>query len=325
MTDLCYVIDLCDISENECFREASAQELSVLLFICEYNRRKINLDTLAELSGVSLARTKSALALFEAAGIISEVSEHAVVKDEFGDLDIKSPSVTVAKEIRDEGLRELIEECAGFMERDTLSTEEIKTITALVTDTVLTPEYVLELTAFLKSTLKAGKKLTAKKISAEAEKLIAKDIDTLEALEAYIKNKTSELHDEWEYRRALQIWPRSFTSTERSFIKTWSREYGFSVSIVTEAYDIAVLNTGGLSFPYIDRLLTDWYNAGCKTLEECKARREQKSTALKNEAEAKRPGGAKKAKESATPKYSNFNADDAMLRAIERSFGKNND
>ena len=324
MTDYCFAVDLTDISENECFREASVGELRVLLVLTEYNKRRISLDTLSELAGVSTARAKSAISLFESAGVISEVDGYAVVKDEFSECEIDRRAVTVAREIRDEGLAELIEECARLMDRDSLSTEDVKIITSLTTETTLSPEYILALAAFLKSMLSDGKRLSAKKLRAEAEKLIAKDIDTLEGLEAYIKDKSEQMADEWEYRRALQMWSRPFSSSERDYIKQWAHVYGFSTAIVTEAYEITVINTHGVSFPYMDTLLTDWHNAGCKTLAECKARREQTGTALKTERAEKAAGPSRKL-ESEIPKYSNFNAEDAMMRAIERSYGKSKD
>lgn len=324
MTDFFFVCDLTDISENECFREASAGELRVLLVLLEYNKRRISLDKLAELAGASAARVKSAVALFEAAGIITALDSFAVVKDEFGECKIDTHALTVARDIRDEGLAELIEECTRLMERDTLSTEDVKIITSLATDTTLTPEYILALAAFLKGMLKDGKKLSAKKLRAEAEKLIGKDIDTLEALEAYIKDKSEELHDEWEYRRALQMWSRSFSTGERDYIRKWAHVYGFSTAIVKAAYEKSVLNIKSVSFPYMDALLTDWHSAGCKTLEECIARSEQTGAKLKAKRVSKE-SGAKKAPEAATPNFSNFDSDDAMMRALERSYGKSKD
>ena len=324
MNEFCFITDLTDIAENECFREASAGELRVLLVLIEYNKRKISLDTLSELACVSEARVKSAITLFESAGILSKADGYAVIKDEFASQDIDKYSVSVAREIRDERLAELIEECAVLMESESLPTEDVKIITSLATDTTLAPEFILALAAFLKSTLKENKRLTAKKLRAEAEKLIAKDIDTLEALEAYIKNKSGEIRDEWEYRRILQMWSRPFSNTEREYIKKWSHEFGFSTAIVSEAYEKTILNTHVLSFPYMDKLLTDWHEAGCKTLAECKARSEQTGAALKTE-RCEKPRGTSGIKESATPKFSSFDSEDAMMRALERSYGKSTD
>ena len=320
MNDYCFVCDLTDISENECFREASASELRVLLVLIEYNRRRISLDTLCELAGTSAARTKSAIALFEAAGVLAEADSFAIVKDEFSEQEIERRAINVAREIRDEGLAELITECTALMEKESLSTEDVKIITNLVTDTTLSPEYILTLLAFLSSTVGENKKITAKKLRAEAEKLLSKDIDTLEALEAYVKNKTEELHYEWEYRRALQMWSRGFSSAEREYIKKWAHVYGFSTAIVTEAYERTVLATSGISFPYMDALLTDWHSSGCTTLAECKARSEQTSAEFKAKKTAR--AGTKKTQEAATPNFSNFDSDDAMMRALERSYGK---
>ena len=83
MNKLCYVTDFTDISDNECFKEASAGELRVLLVLAEYNKRPIDIHLLAELAGVSLARAKSAVSLCEAAGIIYPNGEIATFGEEF--------------------------------------------------------------------------------------------------------------------------------------------------------------------------------------------------------------------------------------------------
>lgn len=320
MNKLCYVTDLTDIANNECFKDASAGELRVLLVLAEYSKRPIDIDRLAELAGVSLARTKSAVSLFEAAGLILPEDSFAAVKIEFGECKTDISAKEVARDIRNEELADLIDECTALMGVGSLVTEDIKVITALATDTVLTPEYIVTLLAFLKSTAGETKKITAKKLRAEAQKLLARDIDTLEALEAYIKDKSCEFKDEWEYRRILQLWGRAFSRTEREYVKKWAHVYAFSTAIVAEAYEIAILKTQKLSFPYMDTLLTDWYTVGCKTVEECRARASQTSAMIKNDTKAKK--GGRKTKEADVPKYSNFDAEEAMQRAIERSFGE---
>ena len=74
---------------------------------------------------------------------------------------------------------------------------------------------------------------------------------------------------------------------------------------------------------YKDRIaaLRALHDAGCKTLEECRARiniKKQSNTKKANNSSQK----SKKSVEAETPKYADFNSEDALMRALERSYGE---
>ena len=76
------------------------------------------------------------------------------------------------------------------------------------------------------------------------------------------------------------------------------------------------MNTKNGDLRYMDRVLTNWFDAGCKTVSECRAYSESeraKSKAAKSEKKY-----AKSRPE--TPRYGNFDAHEAFLNAVERSF-----
>ena len=122
-------------------------------------------------------------------------------------------------------------------------------------------------------------------------------------------------------RELLGIRGRALTKTERDFFKKWMHEFGYSKDIIGEAYDITVSATGDRSLPYMDSILTGWHDADCKTLEECRTKAEMH----KYEGKKKANNSSQKSKktvEADIPKYSNFNSEDALMRALERSYGK---
>ena len=65
-------------------------------------------------------------------------------------------------------------------------------------------------------------------------------------------------------------------------------------------------------------LLTAWFLAGCKTLSECKKKYADDEEAKKAEREAKT--GTKKTKKE-PERYGDFDANEAFLKALERSYG----
>ncbi len=317
MSDKIYRTDLSALMRSESFSEASREELRALLALLA-NGGKADTDTLVTLAGVSRPRLSSALALWEGSGVIHP--EDGTLTEEFeerilGESFMEEGSAEVAANIRDEGLRELIEECSSLMHRPSLSTQEIKWLSATVTQLALTPEYVLTLAAHLADKAK----LTVPALKNKAERLTNMGIDTLEELERYITDRADECAEDWEYRHLLGIYNRALTKYEKTMFRRWGKEYGYSVNIVGEAYDLCVANTGKLNLAYMNKVLTAWRDAGCKTVEECRAKIEEERTAKKADTPAY---SRKKAHpESETPKYADFDTEDALMRALKRSYG----
>ena len=267
---------------------------------------------------VSVARVKSAIALFEESGVLAKCDDLlAEIEYEF-DLKEKNEdsSKRSAKSIRDNNLYEMYSEIEIIFEK-TLEPREIERVESLYTKCGLSVEFILTLAAYLKDKRQL---LTIEGLVREATKLLNKSIDNLEALEIYIKEKNEEIAGEMEMRRLFGIQNRALVPSERKYFKKWLHDYCYSAVIIGEAYDISVTATGKLSLGYIDSILTEWHDTGCKTLEECRARvdiRKQERAKKANNNSQKR----KKAVEAETPKYADFNSEDALLRALERSYG----
>lgn len=331
-----YKADLNRLVESETFAEASATELRVLLAIISRGGAPVTEAKLAKLAGVSVARCVSAIALFREAGILTDAQHeggNAVVIDEFEHNPLKEiideeNSVDVAKTIRNENLADLIAEITIMMNRSNLNTNEIKNITALHTQHSLSQEYILTLAAHLQE----KKGLTAKKLATEAVKLVEKGIDTVEALSVFIGEKEQQQGYEWEFRRLIGIWGRNLAPTEKKLFKRWAEEYGYSVGIVGLAFDIAVRHTapGALPLDYMETVLSAWHEAGCKTVEECKSNSEAfrlQKTAEREADQAKKtsPHRRKNTPAAEEPKYADFNSEDALMKALKRSYGNPED
>lgn len=296
------------------FTEASKEELRVLCAIGF--SEVISDDGVPDAAGVSSARAKSALALWLAEGIIEKCDDNVI--EEFadrlhpGEL-IETPAKKVAEAIRDEGLSELISECAALFRKPSLTTEEVKCITGLVTQYMLTSDYVLTLAAYLSS----KGNLTAAFLRDKAISLFSKGIDTTESLEIHLKEKEQESSNEYEMRRIIGVWQRNFSTKEQAMIRKWFDTFGYSGVIVSEAYDICVMNTGNLSFAYMDKIISSWHESGCKTLEECRAARAVSKAESKSTESSKR----KRSKtEPPKPRYGDFDVDDAFAKALARSY-----
>lgn len=307
-------------TDTQSFSEASAEELRVLISVME-SASGIDEADIARKAKVSAPRAKGALAFWEAEGIIS--SAEGSLAEEFeevvrpGTID-EVASEEVAKNIRDEGISDLFAECAEMIDKPLLNTAEIKIISALVTQYALTPDYILTLAAFMKS----KGKLTIQKLRDRAINLAAKGTDSTEALEIYLKNKEKQTSDEIEFRKLLGIYERNLSDAESAMFSKWGQQYGYSTAIVGEAYNLSVLNTGKLSLPYMDKVLTSWHESGCKTVEDCKT---QAATKTAEPASSRKSAAPKKRQKSEpeAPRYGSFDIEDAFARALQRSYEEN--
>lgn len=326
-------------SETEDFREASAAELKVLLALFE-SGGEITDEELAELCGVSLARVSAAIALWQESGVIAQ-REHGKevsffgnkVTREFSDREVlgelyDESALSVAKTIRDKRLASLFDEIANMMNKAMLTPQEIKKISELSSQYELSEEYIATLAAHLV----AEGNLSIGILVRRAMNLAGDGIVTAEQLALYISDKEAEKNEYMEYRRVFGIFDRKLSPKEKELLRKWSREFSFGTEIVTMAYDICVMNTAKLSFSYMDKLLSDWSEKGCRTLADCERRYTERKAELEAENQKKREDMDKRRSSSkkdtskpTTVKYGDFDPEEAFRIALSRSFGGEND
>lgn len=304
------------ILKDPAFLEASRDELRVLLALLA--NKKLSTDEIAVICGISHARASSAVILWSELGVLNESTSPSIT-EEFeerlsrGEIE-EETSKKVAADIRDYGLKNVIDECARLMNKAVLSSSEIKKIAALRTQYALSDEYILVLAAHLSE----KNKLTTPRLVDEALKLVGKEIDTVEALEAHIKICESENGIIRELKNVLSLGGRNLSPKEKELLTKWSKEYGYFTEIVTFAYNICVDNIHTVRLSYIDKVLTRWYESGCRTISECRAKSEE----IKYDFSTKREKKNTPKKTAEKPRYGDFDVKDAFQRALERSYGK---
>lgn len=306
-------------SSTAAFPEATAEELRVLIAAIELNGTKTSLSAVAARAGTSIPRTKASLRLWESEGALAFSETPNNIIDEFEPAEDTVEAKKTAATIRSEGLRTLHEEIARIIEKPALDREEVNRVTALTTELALSPEYIITLASFLKEKREASgneAKLRVGNIVNRAKSLAEKGIDTLEMLERHIELTEQDTKDEHEIRTILGIWGRAISKTQKEYFKKWMNDYCFGSDIISEAYDIAALNTKNGSLPYMDRVLTSWHEAGLKTAEECRNYDTARLKEKRDKRSAKKPSKT----EPETPKYGNFDPSAAFMAALDRSY-----
>jgi DnaD/phage-associated family protein len=129
-----------------------------------------------------------------------------------------------------------------------------------------------------------------------------------------------------ELRRIIGFRGRNVSRTEKEYLRRWSEDYCYSTTIVEEAFCLATESGAVRILPYMDKLLKKWHDAGCVTLEDC--RRKQAEDLAEKEAKAKERETEKENKTrrgrkdtAKTPKYTEFDSEDALMKALARSYG----
>ena len=180
----------------------------------------------------------------------------------------------------------------------TLNTEELKILLSFVRYLGLSGEVVSVLVSYCKDRARQKGNLrnpSLRNIEKEAYHWAEQGIDTMEEAAAYIHAQNQRTSRIAHLMGLLQIRGRSLTPGEENYARKWL-EMGFEDGVIAMAYEKTCLNTGGLSWAYMNKILTSWANAGLLTVEQVK--------------KGDRPGGV--------PKGASGQLGQAELEAIRR-------
>lgn len=197
-------------------------------------------------------------------------------------------------------LEMLIDECnkiAGKL----LNAYETNKIVAFYDYLKLSSEYIISVYDYCKT---KRDKTTIHYLEKTIFNLIDEGVDTDEKLRAYFKKKEEYYNLEGKIKRLFGI-ERSLSSKEKKLVEKWAVPPIFSNELLELAYDQTVAHTINPTIPYMDKILTDWKNAGIYTLDQAKEDLEN----------------FKKKKEAETAsKESSFDDDEFFKAALKKSY-----
>ncbi len=169
----------------------------------------------------------------------------------------------------DRDFRSLYGEIQRLLGRN-LNTEELKIILGFVRYLGLAPDVVSVLVCYCKDRARQRGSLrnpSLRTIEKEAYAWAEQGIDTMEEAAAFIQTQNMRASQLGELMRILQIRGRNLTASEEKYARQWL-EMGFSMDAIALAYDRTCVNTGGLNWAYMNRILTRWHEAGLLTAEQ---------------------------------------------------------
>ena len=155
----------------------------------------------------------------------------------------------------------------------TLNTEELKILLGFVRYLGLPADVISVLVCYCKERARAKGNLrnpSLRSIEKEAYYWAEQGIDSMEEAAAFIQNQNMRRSQLSKLMNTLQIRGRSLTPGEEKYAASWL-EMGFDEGVIALAYERTCLNTGGLSWAYMNKILTRWHQSGLMTLEQVRA------------------------------------------------------
>lgn len=151
-----------------------------------------------------------------------------------------------------------------------LNTEELKILLSFIRYLGLPVEVVSLLVSYCKDRSRQRGVLrnpSLRTIEKEAYAWAEQGIDTLENAAAYIQNRNMRDSRLGKLMQILQIRGRSLTQAEERYAQQWL-EMEFDTGAISLAYERTCLNTGGMNWPYMNKILLRWHEAGWKRAEQ---------------------------------------------------------
>ncbi len=148
-----------------------------------------------------------------------------------------------------------------------LTTEELKILLGLVRYLGFTGDMVSLLVSYCRERARRkGSSRTPSLRSMEKEAYAWADmgIDSAEEAIAYISAQNLRFSRLGELLNVLQIRGRSLTPGEERYANAWL-DMGFHKDALAIAYERTCLNTGGMNWAYMNKILLRWHEAGLHT------------------------------------------------------------
>lgn len=96
-------------------------------------------------------------------------------------------------------------------------------------------------------------------------------IISMEAVNDFIQKDAMRSGFLYSIRKVLKIADRPLSHTEEQYINRWHDMYKMEEEMISLAYEECVINTGKVSFPYIEKILERWYKENIHTKEQAEA------------------------------------------------------
>ena len=155
----------------------------------------------------------------------------------------------------------------------TLNTEELKILLGFVRYLGLPGEVISVLISYCKERSRqrgSSRNPSLRSIEKEAYAWAEQGIDSLEDAVAYIQARNLRDSRLRRLMDQLQIRGRNLTPAEERYALSWL-DAGFEEEIIAMAYERTCLNTGGLNWAYMNKILQRWQEQGLRSADQIRS------------------------------------------------------
>ena len=148
-----------------------------------------------------------------------------------------------------------------------LNTEELKILLGFVRYLNMPVEVIQMLVCYCKDRARrrgSNRNPSLRAMEKEAYAWAERGIDSIEEASAFIQAQNVRSSRLAQLMEVLQIRGRNLTAAEERYAQSWL-EMGFENEAISLAYERTCLNTGGLNWAYMNKILQRWHEAGLHT------------------------------------------------------------
>ena len=239
-----------------------------LLYI--YLKSENSMETAPQELNMSQARISCAAAVLRQLGLWSDEKPPKVMA---GERPAYSERDVLAARVGDMVFGSLYGEFQRQLGRS-LNTEELKILLGFTRYLGLSPEVISVLVCYCRERARqkgSSRNPSLRTIEKEAYAWAERGIDTVEEAAAFNQAQNVRSSRLGRLMQILQIRGRNLTSGEEKYALSWL-DMGFEDSAITEAYERTCLNTGGMNWAYMNKILQRWHSNGLHTAEAVKNR-----------------------------------------------------
>lgn len=152
----------------------------------------------------------------------------------------------------------------------TLNTEELKILLGFVRYLGLSADVISVLVCYCKERARrkgSQRNPSLRTIEKEAYAWAEQGIDTVEEAAAFIQAQNLRNSQLGKLMQLLQIRGRNLTAAEERYAQSWL-DLEMNDELITAAYERTCLNTGGLNWAYMNKILQSWASRGYRSAED---------------------------------------------------------
>lgn len=145
----------------------------------------------------------------------------------------------------------------------TITTKDMETLFWMYDELGLTVEVILMILEYCTTKDKRSVQYAEKVAITWNEK----GINTIEAIENFKKSENERNSYFYALRRLFGISDRALSKKEEEYLLKWQERLKMSEDMVALAYEYCIMQTGKLTFPYMDTILENWNRKGIRTVD----------------------------------------------------------